>query len=66
MSSIFVLYNIDNCIVVGCYSSLSLAISNGQNTLGCCINWCIIENKLDNKPIEKICNVYQNDIDIYN
>lgn len=64
MSSVFVLFNIDENLVLGCYSSLELAKMFGQTTLGCCTNWCIIESKLDNKPIKQICNVYQNDIDI--
>ena len=64
MTSIFILFNIDESLVTGCYSSLDAAIKNGQLNLGCCINWCIIESELDNKPIKKIKNVYQNDIDI--
>lgn len=63
MTSIFILYDTESNLVVGCYSSLELAKSYGQKILGCCICWCIIESKLDNSPDLKINNVYQNDIE---
>ena len=63
MTSVFILYNIDSSLVVGSYSSLELAITNGQKFVGCCECWCIIESKLDETPKHKINNVYQNDIE---
>ena len=61
--SVFILFNIDESLVVGCYSTLETAKKNGQLNLGWCINWCVIESKLDNNPVKTINNVYQNDID---
>jgi hypothetical protein len=63
MSKIYILYNINAELVIGCYSTFELAKKFGQNTLGCCIFWCIIESNLDEPPQSKINNVYQNDIE---
>jgi hypothetical protein len=64
-NKIYILYNVNSEVVVGCYSTLELAIQYGKNTLGCCICWCVIESKLDEPPNFKINNIYQNDIENY-
>jgi len=63
MYEIYILYNIDSNIVIGCYSSFEIAKSYGQKTLGCCICWCIIKSRIDDPPLLKINNIYQNDIE---
>lgn len=63
MKNVYILYNIDSNLVIGCYSSVEMAKNYGQKTLGCCICWCIIESKLDEPPSLTINNIYQNDIE---
>jgi hypothetical protein len=62
MTSIFIIYEIIDASVPGVYSSLELAIKNANQYIT--NEWCIIEHKLDENPINYVNNVYEKDMDM--
>lgn len=60
MSSVFVIFYIDEMTIRGVYSSLEIAKSNAESYFKPNDIWCIQEQILDDKPCSKFNNVYQN------
>ena len=66
MTKIFAVYFIDESTILGCYSSLELAIQKGHELLdNRHAEWCIVEKLLDAEPNRAFNNVYQNTYRIY-
>lgn len=60
MTSVFVLFYIDEMTIRGVYSSLELAKSNAEVFFKPNDVWCIQESILDDTPNSAFNNVYQN------
>jgi hypothetical protein len=59
MTSVFVVFYIDEMTIRGVYTSLELAKENAESYFKSEDEWCILEQELDGKPSAKFNNVYQ-------
>lgn len=64
MTSVFVIFYIDEMTIRGVYSSLELAIEQAEAYFKSSDDWCIQEQILDGKPCSAFKNVYQNPLNL--
>jgi hypothetical protein len=63
MTSVFIIFDIYDSNIVGTYTSLELAKKHAFIKYKNKGFWCIIENKLDDEPLNHLNIVYENDYD---